>query len=1075
MKKFATEYGILTTLVLVVLVAEGFASPLEQGVAPPPPSASPQMRSDARLNDVCFVDAKRGWAVGDRGTIWHTDNGGNRWRLQPSGVACNLRSVCFIDEKTGWVAGRIDTPYSHSSRGVVLLTTDGGRNWRVFDKLLLPGLAKIHFFDARNGWAVGDRGTVFPAGVFATKDGGRSWRPLASADSPPDAQTGQPRQTTKMGWATADFIDPNTGALAGRQGRAAVVRRGAVAEADSPRFGLRGLKDIVLVPPTWGWMIGEGGLVMMTGDLGLTWQTPPGELPHGMAEHFDFEAIAVRGPKCWLAGTPGTRVILSDDAGQSWRAFPTGQNLPIRAITFIDDQHGWAVCAMGTILATSDGGQTWKRQRAGGARAALMGFFSRPRDVPLELFARLSADEGYLGVVEVLNRRDLEVAEPAAVCPAERFQQSMSKLGLSDSRIAWQFPLRQPGLNLSSQAIIDTWNGANDGRGFEKLQAHLVRQIRLWRPEVIVTHASSPRGDNPQHHLINQAVLEAARLAADPTAHGRQITEAGLEPWDVKKIYAALDWGDDGSTRVTTAKFSQRLGRSLAELSAPSRELIDREFKLSPEMLAFRLMVNHLPQDVGEKDFFSGIPLQPGGEARRLIEAPADATTSSLRQLARRRHNVKAVLARCNENMLGGKPLLAEVGELARDLSGDQAGRVLFQLADKYQAGGRWEMAAEVLQLLVERYPTHPLAEAAMVWLVQYYSSAEADWRVQGPQRKTAGRISPHDPATRNAVAHDPSGNAKLLRKRSTLSIDASQQKNRIELAAKLGKQLERTRPEAYARADVRFPLSVVDRMRGLPQQAARFFMQLRQTPGQDAWTACARGEEWLAAPKGLPPKPLIHCLASSSKPRLDGRLDDALWQQAVPATLSSDLADDQQWPAKVMLAHDDEFLYLAVECRQAPGIKYAKPKKVTPKKAGPKDSDTKDTEDTKDTKKTKKARPRDADLSNRDRVDIYLDIDRDHATYYHLAIDHRGWLAEDCWGDKTWNPVWFVAAVTEEGTWRAEAAIPLDQLTGRFPLPGEAWSIGIQRTVPAVGFQSWNKPASIQVSPAGFGYMIFN
>ena len=46
---------------------------------------------DARLNGLCFVDAQRGWAVGDRGVICHTDDAGRslaaadlRRRLQSS-------------------------------------------------------------------------------------------------------------------------------------------------------------------------------------------------------------------------------------------------------------------------------------------------------------------------------------------------------------------------------------------------------------------------------------------------------------------------------------------------------------------------------------------------------------------------------------------------------------------------------------------------------------------------------------------------------------------------------------------------------------------------------------------------------------------------------------------------------------------------------------------------------------------------------------------------------------------------------------------------------------------------------
>jgi hypothetical protein len=209
----------------------------------------------------------------------------------------------------------------------------------------------------------------------------------------------------------------------------------------------------------------------------------------------------------------------------------------------------------------------------------------------------------------------------------------------------------------------------------------------------------------------------------------------------------------------------------------------------------------------------------------------------------------------------------------------------------------------------------------------------------------------------------------------------------------------------------------------------------------------CAEGEAWIAAPRGQPPKPVLHCPLAAAKPRLDGRLDDALWKQLTPVPLASAYHDDAQWPASVMMAHDDQFLYLAVTARQAPGAHYEPA-------TGP--------------------RLRDADLSAHDRIDLFLDVDRDFVSYYHFAIDHRGWAAEDCWGDRTWNPTWFVAARSASGTWTAEAAIPLDQLTGRAPQPHEVWAIGIQRTVPGAGFQSWNTPAAVEVIPEGFGYLVF-
>ena len=117
--------------------------------------------------------------------------------------------------------------------------------------------------------------------------------------------------------------------------------------------------------------------------------------------------------------------------------------------------------------------------------------------------------------------------------------------------------------------------------------------------------------------------------------------------------------------------------------------------------------------------------------------------------------------------------------------------------------------------------------------------------------------------------------------------------------------------------------------------------------------------------------------------------------------------------------------------------------------------------------------RRRDADLDDRDRLDLLIDLDRDYATYFRLTIDHRGWTGEACWGDVTWNPEWFVAAAGNDETWTIEAAIPLAELTRQPPQPRDIWAVGIQRTVPGVGFQSWTQPAAIRPRPQGFGHVV--
>ena len=183
-------------------------------------------------------------------------------------------------------------------------------------------------------------------------------------------------------------------------------------------------------------------------------------------------------------------------------------------------------------------------------------------------------------------------------------------------------------------------------------------------------------------------------------------------------------------------------------------------------------------------------------------------------------------------------------------------------------------------------------------------------------------------------------------------------------------------------------------------------------------------------------------------RPRLDGKLDDALWEQARGVELKSSLYDDQQWRAVTMLGYDGEYLYWASSCQKAPEIGYETPRG---------------------------SRQRDANLEAYDRVELLIDIDRDWTTYFRLVVDQRGWASEDCWGDTSWNPEWFIAIEHTADTWTIEAAIPWNELTAQPPSPSTAWAVGTQRTVPDVGFQSWNTPAAVSVRPEGFGLMLFD
>jgi hypothetical protein len=164
------------------------------------------------------------------------------------------------------------------------------------------------------------------------------------------------------------------------------------------------------------------------------------------------------------------------------------------------------------------------------------------------------------------------------------------------------------------------------------------------------------------------------------------------------------------------------------------------------------------------------------------------------------------------------------------------------------------------------------------------------------------------------------------------------------------------------------------------------------------------------------------------------GKLDAAAMREA--------LADG----SRAAFAFDDENLYIAIVCRHPAGMKMEKVEKRT----------------------------HDMDLRAFDRVSILIDLDRDYQTYYQLQVDQRGALAEDCWGDSSWNPKWFVAVNAGETGWTAEIAIPLSELTGDVVTPGKLWAVNVVRTVPGKGVQAWSGPAGVTPRPEGMGVLTF-
>jgi photosystem II stability/assembly factor-like uncharacterized protein len=1050
--------GEIPRNVCFLLGIAGFAWASGTHAAPPgesPPASLPAvvvddstvsvgetMKNDASLADICFVDRSNGWAAGDRGVVWHTADGGQAWQLQSSGVTSPLHSVFFLDRERGWAVGGAALPRSRSSQGVVLWTEDGGTTWNQVPRLTLPTMTRVKFFDAQHGIASGDGTAVYPSGVFVTHDGGRNWQPLP-ADGPGH-------------WLAADFIDPDTGAVAGPAGQFATLMRRRVVPSSSAVSSSRSLRALRLAPPAGGWLVGDGGLVMTTHDLGNSWQSPAGDLPQNVSDHFDFRAVATMGAHVWLAGAPGTRVFHSADGGQTWESLATAQSMPLRAIMFVDETTGWATGDLGTILATTDGGRTWREERTGGRRAAILGVFARAGDTPLELLAKYGGEEGYLAAIDTLHSEDGTAGNHGddALCEL-RTREAVMLAGATATDAAWQFPLPPSDLALSPDELLAELNRANDGRALQRIERHLVRELRTWRPEVVVTQDATAVGDEPLAPLVARLVLESVAAAADPTQFPELVGEVGLSAWQVKKVFGVLPAGSRGDTSISASEFAPRLGGALADWTGPARQLLSATHGSPPDSFAVRLLWSASPNADNSRDLFDGIRLAPGSEARRRLANLPAGDLDQMRRLAARRRQMQTLLQRSAAN-----PAWAgEVANMVDGLDATSGGDLLFQLADQYRVAGKLDLAADTYSLLARRWPEHPLTEPALKWLVQFYASSELAQRMTN--RAATGIRQTQADSAANSVQQTSAVATFGSDARPSVGLSRD---DRLRRAKLLGVYLEQARPTLYAEPGIRFPLVVAERGLGFSNPAERYLLTLRQLPESDPWRQCATTEEWFAKPEGSPPpKMLGSCRRTTERPHLDGKLVEGFWQKAERLQLKrgreSFSLDESSLPrpsaekdsrplfAEVRFACDNEFLYIAVRCPKVKGVDYV-----------PDD----------------RPRPRDGDLAQHDRVTVRLDTDRDYTTTFELTVDDRGWTCDACCGDATWDPTWYVAADSDDESWTAEAAIPLAELVAEPPGARQVWAVDIRRTIPRVGYETWAGKAAAEDSPNQFGLLIF-
>ena len=215
--------------------------------SPPDYAETETLREDATLRSVAFHSAEHGIAVGDRGAIVTTDDGGRTWSPRESHVECRLDDVVWIGPDRAIVVGGGYDAITQISRAVVLTTDDGGRRWRRRDDRDLPRFKSVTLNPDRTLTADGDWSHSSLASQFESRDGGGTWTGVGD----PELIRATPRRATA---GSSEML--------------------AWAQATSTAVTIR---DACRVDGSGMCAVGDHGVILTSGDEGKTWSTARGK------------------------------------------------------------------------------------------------------------------------------------------------------------------------------------------------------------------------------------------------------------------------------------------------------------------------------------------------------------------------------------------------------------------------------------------------------------------------------------------------------------------------------------------------------------------------------------------------------------------------------------------------------------------------------------------------------------------------------------------------------------------------------------------------------------------------------
>lgn len=338
------------------------------------PAIKSNMAASSLLLDIAHAD-ERLVAVGERGHILYSDNGGESWTQSSVPVSTTLTGVHFPTAEEGWAVG-------HS--GVILHSSDAGETWE-------------HQFDGRDG-------------VPQVID---HYEKRIDEMTERIANTEDEDRVADLEWDLEDLQ---------------FTREDL--KADLEEFGpWHPLLDVWFQNEDYGFAVGAYGHIYRTRNGGETWNTRVGSIDNPNRLHLNG-ITRVAGGDLYIAGESGF-VYRSTSNGESWEQLNPGYRGSFFSVVGTGEQDEVLAFGLKGNIYRSKGGQEWESVNSETSRTLNSGDVNKQGEVVLvgndgavvysdnggESFSRFirSSRESIVGVVLKRNEGLALVGEKGAI------------------------------------------------------------------------------------------------------------------------------------------------------------------------------------------------------------------------------------------------------------------------------------------------------------------------------------------------------------------------------------------------------------------------------------------------------------------------------------------------------------------------------------------------------------------------------------------------------------------------------------------------------------------------------------